>query len=56
MLWALQQLTSKNATRDRAGRSYLFDLHQIATRGIGVIERVIDDMESRRPKQPRRSF
>lgn len=48
MLWALQQLTAKNATSDRSGRSYLFELHQIATQGVNIVERVIDDMESAR--------
>jgi hypothetical protein len=50
MLWALQQLTAKNATRDRPGRSYLFELHQIATRGVNLVGRLVDEMEVRTEK------
>ncbi len=48
MLWALQQLTAKNVTTGRAGRSYLFELHQIATQGVNIVERVLNDIESAR--------
>ena len=45
MLWVLRQLTSKKAASDIAAGSYLYELHQLASKGMAAVESVIGDIE-----------
>lgn len=42
LFWTLAELTSRNATRGLGARSYLFELNEIAQRGVLLVEAAID--------------
>jgi hypothetical protein len=46
LFWAITQLTAESAADKPCGRSYLFELHQLAIKGLALTERLLDRCES----------
>lgn len=45
LFWTIRQLTRRSAVEAGCGRSYLFELHQLASKGLDITEELIERSE-----------